>query len=135
MLERKRFRFRALFFSAGGNDLLGSPLPSLLRNRAEVGSWRDVIVEFVLVGELGKIRAAYQQVLDRTQTTRPGCLIERLNDEVLAPLATGNPHFHHVDLRGTLHSMNDWDDEIHPKSGGFKEMAMVLKAALDRLSP
>lgn len=186
LLERKRFHFGAVLFSGGGNDLLGSPLPSLLRNRAEVGSWRDVIDEIVLKGELEKLRTAYRKVIDRIQTARPGChllahgydrpyprnkgttlfwgritvagpwmhhvmndkglvdpverhdvcgvLIDRLNDEVLAPLANDHAQFHHIDLRGTLQSVGEWDDEIHPKSAGFKRMAARFRVVLDGLN-
>lgn len=58
-------------------------------------------------------------------------LIDRFNDEILAPLA--GPRFVHVDLRNTVG--NDWANEIHPNRNGSKRLASRFKAALAPLLP
>lgn len=59
-------------------------------------------------------------------------LVDRFND-LLAELAAAHPQLHHVDLRGTLTSVAQWDDEIHPRSAGFKKMAARFRAVMDGL--
>lgn len=59
-------------------------------------------------------------------------LVDRFND-VLAGLAAVHPHFHHVDLRGTLRGVRDWSDEIHPTSAGFRRMALRFRERMDAL--
>ncbi len=58
-------------------------------------------------------------------------LIDRFN-RMLRELAKEHATFHHVDLRKTLTSVRQWDDEIHPKSGGFKKMARKFRYVMDR---
>ncbi len=58
-------------------------------------------------------------------------LVDRLN-RMLARLAAEHPTFHHVDLRGTLPSPRQWDDEIHPRSAGFRAMAKTFADAMAR---
>jgi len=60
-------------------------------------------------------------------------LIDRYNDEVLQPLHAAENDFEHVDLRGMLPSLQQWDDEIHPKSAGFRRIAERFKQRLDTL--
>ena len=66
-----------------------------------------------------------------TRDTIAGELVDRFN-AVLAELASEHERFHYVDLRGTLPSVGQWDDEIHPKSAGFRRMARTFAAAMDR---
>jgi hypothetical protein len=60
-------------------------------------------------------------------------LIDRYNDEVLSPLHAAETDFEHVDLRGMLPSVQHWEDEIHPKSAGFRRIAKKFKQRLDAL--
>lgn len=182
-LRRRRLDLRALLWSAGGNDLLGAPLPFMLRERRAARRPEDLLVETVVAGELAKIRTAYERVLERTATLRAGLpvlahgydvpfprdegatlfwgrvtvggpwlqpvmrargiddpaeqralariLVDRLNDQVLAPLAREHARFHHVDLRGLLPRPSDWEDEIHPTDAGFRRVALRIKERLD----
>lgn len=57
-------------------------------------------------------------------------LIDRLN-RTLRELSKSHARFHHVDLRGTLSSVRQWKDEIHPKSAGFRRMARTFRRAMD----
>jgi lysophospholipase L1-like esterase len=184
-LDRKHLRWQYLLFSAGGNDLLGANLDSLLRDRCSVSRWEDVLNEEVVLGELEKLRGALRQILSRMQELRPGCkllvhgydypfprdkganlfwgtltvtgpwvrprmiakhiidkseqraivaaLIDRYNDEVLQPLHAAENDFEHINLRGMLPSIQQWDDEIHPKSTGFRRIAEKFKDRLDAL--
>ena len=61
-------------------------------------------------------------------------LIDRFNRDVLRTLANAHGQFHHVDLRDTLWDVRQWDDEIHPRSAGFRRMAKNFKAHMDRLA-
>jgi hypothetical protein len=58
-------------------------------------------------------------------------LVDRFN-RMLRTLASEHETFHYVDLRGTLPSVQQWRDEIHPKSAGFRRMALEFAAAMDR---
>lgn len=180
--------FELLLFSGGGNDLLGDPLPDLLRHRSEVPrGWRGLLRRDALDAEIARIRRAYQRVILRTLALRPACQIlvhgydypfprrkgatlfwgrvtltgpwilpvmrdekgiedasdrEKLAKELidafngmLRDLDRQHAHFHHVDLRGTLPSVRQWDDEIHPKSAGFKKMAKTFRARMAALVP
>lgn len=49
-------------------------------------------------------------------------LIDKFN-EMLAGLSKAYPNFHHIDLRGQFPHVNSWDNEIHLKSKGYKEVA------------
>lgn len=185
-LQSRRFRWRALLFSGGGNDLLGKPLKPMLRDRREVSHWRDCLIDQVLDAELAKLRSLFEELIEQTDQERPGLpilvhgydypfprdkgatlfwgaltvtgpwmypvmkdkrhiedreeqrklvsiLIDRLNDEVLAGLDADHASFHHIDLRGTLPSVRQWSDEIHPKSSGFKRMARAYRRKLVEL--
>jgi hypothetical protein len=183
-LER-RIRWDLLLASGGGNDLLGDPLPDILRHRSEVSrGWRGLIDDDVVESVLGRIRRSYQRILFRSAQLRPECqvlahgydypyprdkgatifwgrvtvtgpwmhpvmvrekgihdketqqkivaeLVDRLN-RMLRELAAEHERFHYVDLRGTLTSVRQWDDEIHPKGAGFRKMAGKFRVAMDR---
>ncbi len=60
-------------------------------------------------------------------------LIDRYNDDVLRPLHAAESDFEHIDLRGMLPSVQQWEDEIHPRSGGFRRFAEQFKQRLDVL--
>lgn len=174
-----------LLFSGGGNDLLGDPLPDLLRHRSEVArGWRGLIRDEAVEAAIEAIRRAWLRVIFRTAQIRPGLpivvhgydypfprprgatifwgritvtgpwmhpvmvgekgitdpderykivgeLVDRLN-QMLQRLAAEHRTFHHVDLRETLPSESQWDDEIHPRSAGFKKMAAKFAKAMDR---
>lgn len=57
-------------------------------------------------------------------------LVDRFN-ALLAELDAAHADFHHVDLRGTLASVREWDDEIHPTSAGFAKMARAFRRRMD----
>jgi hypothetical protein len=183
----RRLPWRLLLLSGGGNDLLGDPLPHLLRHRAEVArGWRGLVREAALDAEIEKLRRSYRRVIFRTAQLKPGCeilahgydypyprnkgaelfwgritvsgpwmypvmvtekgitdaeqrfkvaalVIDRLN-RMLRELDRAHPQFHHVDLRGTLTSVRQWDDEIHPKAPGFRKAARKFRVVMDRVS-
>jgi hypothetical protein len=66
--------------------------------------------------------------VDTSMTLRIGIakiLIDRLNDEVLVPLAQATPGLVHIDSRGILphDSYRDyWANELHPTNYGFKRI-------------
>jgi len=181
---RRRLPWELLLVSGGGNDLLGDPLPDMLRHRSEVSrGWRGLIRDDVVDAELGRIRRAYERMILRTAELQPQCallvhgydyphprdagaalfwgrvtvsgpwlypvmaeekgirdletrrklareLVDRLN-HMLRALAAEHASFHHVDLRGTLTSVRQWADEIHPRSAGFAKMAARFRRAMD----
>ncbi len=61
-------------------------------------------------------------------------LIDDLHDKVLRPLHDEVPAFHLVDLRNTLRSKKDWDDEIHPTSDGFRKLAAKIRKRMVKVS-
>lgn len=65
------------------------------------------------------------------QTAIVKILIDRFNDEIIAPLA--GPRFVYVDLRNAVGA--DWTNEIHPNRRGSKRTAARFKAALAPLLP
>jgi hypothetical protein len=183
---RRPVPWRFLLMSGGGNDLLGDPLPDLVRHRAEVArGWRGLIRDDAVEAALERIRRAWLRVIFRTQQIRPGLpilahgydypfarkegttlfwgritaagpwlypilhgekgitdpderyrivaeVVDRMN-RMLRQLAAEHETFHHVELRGTLPSPRQWDDEIHPKSAGFEAMAREFAAAMARV--
>ena len=50
-------------------------------------------------------------------------LKEKVENYMLAELSNIYSNFHHVDLRGQFPHVNSWDNEIHLKSKGYKEVA------------
>jgi hypothetical protein len=46
-------------------------------------------------------------------------------NEMLIELATIYEHFHHIDLRKKFPHDSQWDNEIHLKNTGFKEVAEI----------
>lgn len=183
---RRPVPWELLLFSGGGNDLLGDPLPDLVRHRSEVSrGWRGLIRDAAVDAAVEAIRRAWLRVIFRTAQIRPGLpilvhgydypfpdnraatlfwgrvtaagpwlfpilhgekaitdpderykicaeLVDRYN-HMLRDLAAEHPTFHHLNLRGTLPAAHQWDDEIHPKSDGFKQMAQAFREAMDRL--
>ncbi len=59
-------------------------------------------------------------------------LIDGLYD-MLKQLVAAHPHVHLVDLRKSLPGINDWVDEIHGTSAGFKDIASRFKSVIDPL--
>jgi lysophospholipase L1-like esterase len=57
-------------------------------------------------------------------------LIDRLND-MLADVARAHPRVHHLDFRGLLRSnaqyREDWANELHPTSDGFRKVAARME--------
>jgi hypothetical protein len=53
-------------------------------------------------------------------------MIDRLNDDLLAPLAAVTPGVVHIDSRGILsrdHTYRDyWSNEMHPTNLGFRRI-------------
>jgi hypothetical protein len=183
---RRPVPWKLLLMSGGGNDLLGDPLPDLVRHRSEVArGWRGLIRDEAVEAALERIRRAWLRVIFRTQQMRPGLpilahgydypfarkegttlfwgritaagpwlypilhgekgitdpderyrivaeVVDRMN-RMLRQLAAEHETFHHVELRGTLPSPRQWDDEIHPKSAGFEAMAREFAAAMARV--
>lgn len=63
-------------------------------------------------------------------------MIDRLND-MLGRVAAADPDVHHIDLRNTLRTgpkyQDDWANELHPTSDGFKLVARKFQAEIDRV--
>ena len=59
-------------------------------------------------------------------------LVDRFN-RMLRTLASEHERFHYVNLRGMLPTVQQWEDEIHPKSAGMRRMALEFKAVMDRV--
>lgn len=59
-------------------------------------------------------------------------LIDSLYD-MLNRVRKDHKNVHVVDVRGTLTSIGDWNDEIHGTSAGFKRVSAKFKAVLDGL--
>ena len=183
---------RCLMFSGGGNDILGDPLPDILKYRKNVDNIDQIIKQQVLTRQLNKIKRFYQRVYEATNAISPGlpilmhgydycipngkrtkiewpipipvagpwlknkmgegteeepgkgitdlderqavvyALIDAFNEILKDLAAKENNSFVHVDCRGTL-GPNDWKDEIHPNTQGFKKIAEKFKAEIDKL--
>lgn len=59
-------------------------------------------------------------------------LVDRLN-EMQIEVCAAFPMAHHVDLRGTLPSVSDWADELHPTDAGYGKVARKIKAKLKKI--
>ena len=64
-------------------------------------------------------------------------LIDQFNETLQKAVADLGPdsRIHHVDLRGTLTSIKDWCDEIHPTPKGFAKLAGVYLLILQKVFP
>lgn len=63
-------------------------------------------------------------------------MINELNDGILAPLEKANAgYFAHVDLRDTLTSAKEWENEIHATIDGFAKLAKRFLAIVDSRLP
>lgn len=60
-------------------------------------------------------------------------LINRFYEEVLEPMAGEFGRVHIVDNRDAVPDPNDWDDEIHPKTRGFREVARRFRRVVDSI--
>jgi hypothetical protein len=79
-------------------------------------------------------RMVQKHVTDKAeQKAIVAALIDRFNDDVLRPLHVAESDFEYIDLRGMLPAVQQWDDEIHPKSTGFRRIAKRFKERLDAL--
>lgn len=59
-------------------------------------------------------------------------LIDQLY-EMMKELKSQNENIHLIDVRGTLDKIEDWNDEIHGTSDGFKRVAMKFDNAIQRV--
>ncbi|HMP31609.1 MAG TPA: SGNH/GDSL hydrolase family protein, partial [Saprospiraceae bacterium] len=59
-------------------------------------------------------------------------LVDRFND-MLMQVATAFPYFHYINLRGKFPNDNQWDNEIHLKNSGYKEVATIYKQTIDQI--
>lgn len=74
-------------------------------------------------------------VLDpRKQRDIVAILLDDFHDKVLKPLQDEIPAFHRVDLRRTLRSQSDWNDEIHPSADGFRMLAEKIRGVMQQLT-
>lgn len=64
-------RWKALLFSGGGNDLLGAPLPEMLRHRSQAPDWRGLIRDEAVDAAIESIRRSWLRVIFRTAQIRP----------------------------------------------------------------
>ncbi|HET9947882.1 MAG TPA: SGNH/GDSL hydrolase family protein [Longimicrobiales bacterium] len=67
-----------------------------------------------------------------TQRALARIIIDDFN-EMMRSLAERLPHFHFVDLRGTLDPEKDWPNEMHPYEYGFELVATKMRRELERL--
>lgn len=54
-------------------------------------------------------------------------------NKLLESLDNKYPYFHHIDLRGKFPNDKEWDNEIHLKNSGFKEVANIYHTKMSKL--
>lgn len=69
------YDFNMLFFSGGGNDIVGEHLPDLLVEKTGKRSWERCINKKALKERIGKIRGAYDELVGLRDKHCPGCPI------------------------------------------------------------
>jgi hypothetical protein len=72
------------------------------------------------------VSAGIDQAADQAAVAR--VVVNDFND-LLARLAARHPNFHHADLRGNI-TAQDWVNEIHPNSQGFRWLADAYSSCL-----
>lgn len=188
-----RYNPRCLLFSGGGNDILGDPFETIVREKQGNPSPESLVNKQVLRAQVKKVTDNYKRVITITHAVRPdfpifvhgydyviptgeeteiffGALeigpwlrdvferkgvnlppeeprdrrpskanlseaelvmnwVINFYNEELKTFASRHRHFHHIDLRGTLHD-KEWSDEIHPTKAGAKKTAGKVKKVL-----
>jgi hypothetical protein len=71
----KLYRFEALLFSGGGNDIVDENLTPLLNKKVPGMTWRDCINEAALTARFDEIVAAYQRLIELRDRVRRNCVI------------------------------------------------------------
>jgi hypothetical protein len=175
-----------LFFSGGGNDIVGPELRGAIlpfhplrkaENYLDTDLWRGLMANLrqgyqVLADEIGPLCPVFvhgydyfypsnkevkifpgvpgpgpwvwpQMMATDINITDPAlqrdigrAMIKDLNDNILAPLEKANAGFFvHVDLRDTLSSEKEWQNEIHATRDGFAKLAKRFLAIVDSKLP
>jgi hypothetical protein len=175
-----------LFFSGGGNDIVGPELRGAIlpfhplrkaENYLDTDLWRRLTANLrrgyqVLADEIGPLCPVFvhgydyfypsnkevkifpgvpgpgpwvwpQMMATDINITEPAlqraigrAMIRELNDNILAPLEKANSGFFvHVDLRDTLSSEKEWQNEIHATRDGFAKLAKRFLAIVDSKLP
>lgn len=81
------YRFKALLFSGGGNDIVGDDLVPLLKNKTAGNTWRDCIHDERFGRRVEQIKHAYLDLLDIRDDHRPALPIVVHGYDY--PIATG----------------------------------------------
>jgi hypothetical protein len=71
LFRKKNLRIDGFLFSAGGNDIVGNNLLSILNEYRPGMSWRDCIDESYLTAKLKDIRDAYERIIGLRDESRP----------------------------------------------------------------
>jgi len=70
-----RYPVEALLFSGGGNDIVGTDLPPLLKTKKPGMGWEDCIEKDRALRRIVQLQLAYLDLIDMRDDHRPGCVI------------------------------------------------------------
>jgi hypothetical protein len=182
VMAQQRLQFDCILFSGGGNDIVSTNLPVLLREYTPGATWEDCLNMARFQRRLDEIEFAYRDLADLRDDYQPNAWIfthaydyavpsgqgvrilglevaggwlkevmkgwrippkiqQEIIDHMLAQLddrliklSQTHRNWKHVRTQGTLKD-NEWHDELHPTSAGFKKITAKFKDALVEVFP
>lgn len=177
LLADEQLRFDCILFSGGGNDMVSTNFPVLLRDYQQGMTWEDCLNLSRFSRRLQEIENAYRDLADLRDDYQPNAWVfthsydyaipsgkgvrilgieaaggwvqkvmnarripkkmqqEILDqmlarfDDMLIRLEQTSTKWRHVRTQGTLKD-NEWEDELHPTSAGFKKVTAKFHVAL-----
>ena len=181
-LAQERLEFDCILFSGGGNDIVSTNLPVLLRKYKAGMTWEDCLNLSRFNRRLQEIEFAYRDLADLREDYQPkawvfthsydyaipsgkgvrilgleaagGWIKEVMDsfdipakiqqeildqmlsrfDDMLLKLEQTQPIWKHIRTQGTL-ADNEWEDELHPTTAGFKKVTSKFAATLSDTFP
>lgn len=181
-VAEEQLRFECILFSGGGNDMVSTNFPVLLRTYTNGMTWEDCLNLARFNRRLQEIENAYRDLADLRDDYQPeawvfthaydyaipsgkgvrilgieaaggwikevmdarnipGKIQQEILDQMLARfddmlirLEQTFPKWRHIRTQGTLED-NEWGDELHPTSAGFRKIAAKFQAALSDVFP
>lgn len=182
VLADEKLQFDCILFSGGGNDLVSTNFPVLLKTFESGMTWEDCLNLARFNRRLQEIENAYRDLADLRDDYQPeawvfthaydyaipsgkgvkllgleaagGWVKEVMDarkipakmqqeildqmlsrfDDMLIRLEQSLPNWRHIRTQGTLQD-NEWGDELHPTTAGFKKITGKFQAALVEAFP
>ena len=179
-LAEEKLAFDCILFSGGGNDLVSTNFPVLLRRYQQGMTWEDCLNLSRFGRRLQEVEFAYRDLADLRDDHQPGAwvfthsydyaipsgkgvrilglevasgwlkevmdsfeipariqqeivdqMLSRF-DDMLLKMEQTFPKWRHVRTQNTL-ADNEWSDELHPTTPGFKKITAKFSTALSEV--